>query len=225
MRVRRVVKNGIHLLEVIESDIKNNVLVALSELGCHQVKECRVRSNTSRYAETMSKILRVLKAPQCHMTWEPNGRPVVVVFFRKESVPYTLLMETRSVNSNDMTAPRMYMLRCKFTDDSVYDGTVLDATMLHGTDTVSCKDICAARGKPVWRLPVTERMRILQDVFRFHVVNECIDSVKFQTTDWRLVSRSDVAQSAADEDGQAFVWTSDRELWRTPTKKRPVSSS
>lgn len=226
MRSRYVRKRNIQLLEVTDAAVKHSTIIALANIGVYHVQANRVKNRYARYAETLGKILQKVKSPGCYAMHEPNGIPVVIVFSRRDSKPVTFMVETSSAGP-DKTSPRVYILRCKFTDESIFDGTVIDATLSNDdSGVVSCKDVHVFRGSAVHKVPVCFRIQMMRDIFGSYVENEYIDTVKFKQGDWKLMDRMEieglVKADSGIGNGQIFVWTSDRELWRTPVceKKR-----
>lgn len=235
-RFRKVTRGGLRLLEILDAGAKSDILTAVLAVGCYNVRDGVIRNSGHRYADTLSKILARSRASSFDCWMEPKGAPVLLAFLRMRHQPWCVLIETR-YPASDAVAPRMYLMSCQVFDETLFDGSVLEATLWQDSNVLCCKDVSVFRGSSVGRLPLSQRADIVREVATCaHAHNSHLDEVEIRGADWRSVSAEElnsiVERAPLDEQQQLFVGASET-MWRTPVIGRkahsiivdPVSSS
>lgn len=212
--------------EIVDLDTKTAILYAIADIRHYSVSENGIRDRRSSYAHTLSKILGGSHGgARIHFWAEPSASPVLLVFVRvSANRPMCVLVKMKR-DARDSVLPRMYSVRLRVQDDALFDGTVLDAGWWHGSDVVCCRDVSMYKGVPMQGRGMTERWRCLEEVLSKCVSNPHIDAIDIRGATWSGGSVDDMRRRAADKDWgaaslgrelqQLFVWTSERNLWRT----------
>lgn len=213
---------GNSTLEIIDDDTRKQILSAIMSIGCYSVTNNEMRRFNHKFASTLSSVIRGRKkyhSKRCRALFEPNGLAVLILFLRLKNNPWCVIVHKKIRNGN--IYPKMFLMRCRMTDDKLFDGTVLDGTLIDDHETIYCKDVSVLRGRVVFADDFRKRIDIVSDVLNQHYAfNVVTDNYKLSVANWKTYDdMTELCHTDNDCGGdkwQLFIVTPDDCMWRTP---------
>lgn len=143
MQTRTSSIGGVPTREIVHVPSKRDVLLALLRAGY----TCRghvMASPHTRVTRHAYKVSAYKGTDAMHACVVRRGVPVLLALTRVAYAPWCILVFKHVSEHHD--TPRMFLLRCVFSDDELFDGTICEGYVDAASATIALTDVSCFKG-------------------------------------------------------------------------------
>lgn len=146
-----------------------------------------------RVTRDLYKLMRNVTQRDVSVATIGQGSPCVLILTRLSNEPWCVLIPKHFDD-----APRMFLLRHRFSDAELFDGTIFEGVFCWLQKELVLTDVLSVRGRLVSNQPLTQRCITLQTIVNTLQSEDALNAMHLQCATWNVVDKDDVTEYVAE---------------------------